>query len=84
MNDLPAGINEHGVHTGTIRHFRCQSCGRDNEVRLKGLVPSSHYNAVVYYVREAAGNNFVLLPVSTLNAMGEERDRLAAELRQRQ
>jgi hypothetical protein len=43
---------------------------------LRGLVPAGHYNAVADYVRAAAGNEFVLLPVATLNEMGAERERL--------
>lgn len=41
----------------------------------------AEYQALLNYVKEAAGNESVLLPVQTLNWMSIERERLARTLR---
>lgn len=45
-------------------------------------MPAHYYNAVTDFCRKAAGDQFVLLPVTTLNAMGEEREQLAQRVRE--
>lgn len=69
-------------NVATIRRYRCQHCGEGNEIRWVGWVPAAHYNEVAEYVRAAAGDEFVLLPVQTLNQMGEDRERLANRVRE--
>jgi hypothetical protein len=73
VSKLPDGISPTGHTVATIKYFQCERCGLRNEIRLKDVVPAHLYNAVADYCRKAAGDEFVLLPVATLNAMGEER-----------